>query len=343
VKVFLSWSGRVSNGVAHILARWLPYMLHSIEPFVSDEDISKGADWKVRLGTELADAKFGIVCVTPFNLSQRWLNFEAGALSAVAAEPGGVAPFLFRVNRAMLGESPLSQFQLSEYSGDNAHSRDEFLKLVHSLNDAAGGMPGGKCLAESVLTANFLHWWDLLRADLEGIPMNSPGETTTSYKWLRTFEDLALYELGSACRVVWFVTSRAYKYEEAARAAIQRNSTVQFRFLIPQSEDNQPGQCEFFNRVKSECPTVDYRCCEPGLFKKEAPTDYVIISTGSVNDLTAFVRIPIVDGGTEYWFDAEKEAAFNFYTRFNDLWEHPSGKSAAAAGQVLLEKAVSHS
>ena len=68
MKVFISWSGNTSLKVAQLLREWLPYVINSIEPYVSSDDIDKGARWSVDIAKELEDSTFGILCVTKDNL-----------------------------------------------------------------------------------------------------------------------------------------------------------------------------------------------------------------------------------------------------------------------------------
>ena len=109
MKVFLSWSGHKSHQVALVLRDWLPSVIQSIMPYVSSEDIDKGARWSTDIAKELEDSTYGILCVTKENLEAPWLLFEAGALSKMM-DKSSVCPFIFDLKRAEV-KGPILQFQ----------------------------------------------------------------------------------------------------------------------------------------------------------------------------------------------------------------------------------------
>jgi hypothetical protein len=127
MKIFLSWSGEMSYQVACALRDWLPYVLQSVKPFMSSEDINKGTRWSEILAHQLNDTQYGIICVTPYNVNAPWLNFEAGALSKFI-DRSFVSPFLFRVDRAEI-RGPLSQFQ------STVCDKEDIFNLLTSINN----------------------------------------------------------------------------------------------------------------------------------------------------------------------------------------------------------------
>ena len=46
MKVLISWSGALSHGVALALRTQLPMFIQAVQPWVSSEDIAKGALWR---------------------------------------------------------------------------------------------------------------------------------------------------------------------------------------------------------------------------------------------------------------------------------------------------------
>lgn len=129
MKIFISWSGKHSLGVATALRDWLPYIFNGIELFVSSEDIRKGKRWPAEISKELDSCNFGIVCLTPDNLEAPWLLFEAGALSKSVKE-ASVYTLLLGGLRIGDIEGPLSHFQHTIFG------KDDFFKLIASINQA---------------------------------------------------------------------------------------------------------------------------------------------------------------------------------------------------------------
>ena len=80
MKIFISWSGDLSQRVAEILDNYLPAMIKDLKTFLS-RHIQSGSRWNLELMKELSESNFGILCLTSENLNSAWLLFEAGALT----------------------------------------------------------------------------------------------------------------------------------------------------------------------------------------------------------------------------------------------------------------------
>src|SRR5690242_4912467 len=93
MKVFVSWSGPLSKGIALELREWLPNVLQGLEVFMSSEDIRSGSRWFEDGGRQLQASDFGVIVTTRANQQAAWLLFEAGALSKTLAR-ASVAPLL---------------------------------------------------------------------------------------------------------------------------------------------------------------------------------------------------------------------------------------------------------
>ena len=151
LRIFISWSGPRSHEIALALREWLPAVVPGVEPWVSSEDIAKGAHWTVALAAELAAAKFGIICLVTENVGEPWLTFEAGAMSR-SIETTRVAPLLVGV---AVGDvpGPLRQFQCTVFEPDDVRL------LVRSVNQALP-TPGDQRALDEV----FGQQWPNLRA-----------------------------------------------------------------------------------------------------------------------------------------------------------------------------------
>lgn len=166
MKIFLSWSGGQSRGLARGLRDWLRLVL-DVSPWMSDTDIRAGGRWSSLIAGELQQSDFGIICITPENVAAPWLIFEAGALANSHAE-GAVCPLLLGLGFTELS-GPLSQFQ------GKIFSEAGMLDLVSAINARAD-----EPLSEEFLRGRFDAHWPALKAaveqfcDKEGMPVPPP-------------------------------------------------------------------------------------------------------------------------------------------------------------------------
>ena len=126
MNVFISWSGEASKTFAIAVNNWLKQAMQKVKPWMSDAEIGPGERWNEKVSASLKETNFGIICVTPENLTAPWILFEAGAL-AKAVDSARVVPLLLGAKNTDL-VTPLSQFQavMADKNG--------FLKLAAVLN-----------------------------------------------------------------------------------------------------------------------------------------------------------------------------------------------------------------
>ena len=158
MQVFLSWSGQRSRYLAETLRGWLPRVIQSLRPWMSDEDIAAGSRWLTDVSRQLGNAKVGILCVTPENQSNPWLVFEAGALSKTLEQPF-VCPLLFDMSPGQL-TGPLAQFQALELD------KEGVLRILINLNNASEDA----ILPQKDLEETFEVWWPKLQEKLDATP-----------------------------------------------------------------------------------------------------------------------------------------------------------------------------
>lgn len=155
MKLFISWSGEFSKGVAECLNKWIPTIIQNVHTFYSPNDIAKGEHWSNRLSEELEQSNYGIICLTPENVMAPWIHFEAGALSKVSGS---------RVSAIMIGinpsdvKGPLAHFQ------NTAFNRKDFYSLFQSINSSLE-----KPLEQSILNLAFNNSWEGLERDISAI------------------------------------------------------------------------------------------------------------------------------------------------------------------------------
>jgi hypothetical protein len=153
MKIFVSWSKEPAKTIAVELKHALEMML-GVDVWVSELDIPKGKRWGQEVAQALDETNTGIICVTPNNLIEPWLHFEAGALSKAVAD-AHVHPLCIRVEKSQL-PGTLSQFQATVFE------RKDFLRLVNSLNAIQE-----KPLTESKVAERFERAWENLNGAVD--------------------------------------------------------------------------------------------------------------------------------------------------------------------------------
>lgn len=143
-------------------------VIQSLEPYVSSEDINKGARWSIDIAKELEESSFGIICITHDNLDAPWLNFEAGALSK-SFDSARVSPFLYNLKPSDMTGSPLLQFQ------STSNEREDILRLVLSINSSCGA----EKLDEDKLRKTFDVWYEKLEERFKLIGQGVGEDTKT--------------------------------------------------------------------------------------------------------------------------------------------------------------------
>lgn len=155
MRIFVSWSGKLSHRVALLLKDWFPNVIQAVRLYVSSEDINKGTRWLTNVSSELENSQFGIICITRENINSPWLLFEAGALSK-RTDQSCVNPLLIDLLPSDLSQSPLGQFQAT------STSKAEIRKLVMTVNNSLGDLR----LEESKIDKAFNKWWPDLEKGL---------------------------------------------------------------------------------------------------------------------------------------------------------------------------------
>lgn len=182
MKVFISWSGAKSHKVGLAFREWLPSVIQSLEPYVSSEDIDKGARWSSDIAKELEDSTFGILCVTKDNLLAPWLSFEAGALSKTM-DKSFVTPFLFDIKRVEVN-GPILQFQSTVFE------KDDLKKLLDTLNKACGDSG----INQARLDKTFEVWYSNLEESLNKIKDDGNDENDEVEKVSTKLESTPIIE-----------------------------------------------------------------------------------------------------------------------------------------------------
>lgn len=236
MKVFISWSGDYSREVAEKLSVWIPSVIQSVETFFSPDDIGKGENWNNVLSKGLNDCNFGIICLTPENVTAPWIHFEAGALAKTLNS---------RLSSVMLGintsdiKGPLSRFQNTKFE------RNDFFKLLQGIN-AASDSP----LKPEKLDYLFDALWERLDKEIEQIIERYESISKTPKVLSKTNDSDAIQEILSIVRKISNSTfsDKGIETEDiefphtitnkiTSRSIIKLNLTIEKRFPMKPLRD----------------------------------------------------------------------------------------------------------
>lgn len=169
MQIFISWSGPRSREIAEAIRAWLPKVVQSVKPWMSDQDISAGSRWLTEVSATLNNTNVGLICVTPENQHNPWLLFEAGALSKTL-EQTCVCPLVFDMTPGQL-TGPLTQFQA------NSLDRSGIGKVLSTINNGLGERRIDPQQLEEILDV----WWPKLQERLAVIqPAANPTASRTT-------------------------------------------------------------------------------------------------------------------------------------------------------------------
>jgi hypothetical protein len=132
--VFISWSGSRSLEMAKALRDWLGVVIQVAKPWISD-DMDKGSRGFHEIADALNGIKVGISCLTPENLENPWLLYEAGALSKTIDTKTRLCTFLHPSLAAAAVKPPLGIFQWTRTT------KEDTRKLLATLESALSEEP----------------------------------------------------------------------------------------------------------------------------------------------------------------------------------------------------------
>lgn len=241
-KVFISWSGTLSQKLGEALRNWLPSALQYVKPYFSPEDIEKGAKWSAEISNELETSNIGIICLTRDNTDKPWILFEAGALSK-SLEKSRVCTLLFGIEPSDV-KGPLTSFQATRFI------REDFKRLVTAINGAASDSR----LEAPVLDNVFDMWWPRLEEEINTILSSNEK---VSKKERRTERDI-LEELLELTRMN---SSRSLRPNISERAVVELvESLDELQFIL--THENEEIGMQILKRLDRP---LRYICMEAGV------------------------------------------------------------------------------
>jgi hypothetical protein len=164
--VFISWSGDRSKPIAEAFFEWLPMVIQCAKPWVSSASIDKGSRGLVEIAKALDGIRVGVTFLTPENLKEPWILYEAGCLTKTVDQKTHLCTFLLGGLQNKDVEPPLGQFQHTQ------PEKEDTLHLVRTINRAVSD---DEVIPEKTLEAIFERLWPDLEAKLKAFPSAPKG------------------------------------------------------------------------------------------------------------------------------------------------------------------------
>lgn len=159
--IFLSWSGARSKWIAETFREWLPVTLQASRPWMSAKDIDKGTRGLQEIAKALESVRFGISFLTPENLNEAWILYEAGALTKNVDDKSRLYTVLLGGLQPQDVKPPLGILQHTR------STRIDVLALINSINFAISDDP----LTEKQVETVFRPFWSRLQERLQNMPV----------------------------------------------------------------------------------------------------------------------------------------------------------------------------
>lgn len=295
MKIFISWSGTRSQSLAQILREWLPLVLDYVEPWVSETDIAAGDRWAQAIGSELESSNFGIICITPENLTSPWVLFEAGALSK-SMQDSKVIPLLLGLEYSDIGD-PLAQFQAKKV---DQVGLGEVIQAIEKVSDNKN--------REELIRRRFNGLWADFEKMIEEIPDRAPTEKHMRPQ-TEILEELVTSVRGLDSRLQDFSIENLEKEPTRRRRRIPRFHPVRLREYIHSisGQDNDPIILIMIGGlVRDEFPWLAELLIETYRQLKEGPSDQ---AQASIRRLQRVLHT-MADGGfaEDFFMDGSKDA-----------------------------------
>jgi len=238
MKIFISWSGKLSQSVAEKLRFWLKDVIQEVRPFVSSQDVQPGKVWMTELSRELEESSVGILCLTKENLNAKWLLFESGAIFKKFGA-SKICTLLINVTPNKLG-SPLSAFQSTIFE------KNDLLKLVKSIYSEIKH----PAMTEKELEKQFDRCWDDFAAEIK-LLLSQPhehknemqelseelllpviyretikGELEIVFEWLAIAKEKGLLDIASELSFIEAALARIAGKRNASKSLQQHSSNI---------------------------------------------------------------------------------------------------------------------